>query len=552
MSAVTCRFLAEFEQKSPALVQWSPDGKYLASTHDSRLVIRDASSLKIIPGGVRPCGGSISSLAWSPDSDMVLCTLCEAATILVFSLSRPDWSCKLREGVAGLATAMWAPSCRDIISTSGFGIHLSIWSLEDGRVWQVRQPKEAPGSIAFSADGALLAVATRRDCKDRIALHDASRRGGASGSGGGSSGGGGAWEALAEWQPDTLDLVAIAWSPCGGALCVTDSPLRYAFLVYGLRGEPLARFSAYENALGIGAAAAWSRDGALLALGSHDEVRAVVLSAVSQATVVAIVRKGDVANTAALVRKARCAATAAAAPGITFEDGVPDAPLPPAPTGAAAAKAAAAGGATAVRTLRWCPQSRYLATVCDAAPRVLWVWDAGSGNSDDSGSSGAGGGAPALAAAVLFMRPVLTLAWRPAGGARLAVATGTRRVYLWEPPTERIGGGGGGGMGWLDAPAAAAGGGPFRVVDARWHPAGGSLVMLSKDRMICVRLEEGGFSSDEGEGGGSLRGEQVLELRSRLKKVDLSAIAESGGSDPEGGDENALYSSGDEDLDEAW
>jgi hypothetical protein len=172
---------------------------------------------------------------------------------------------------------------------------------------------------------------------------------------------------------------------------------------------------------------------------------------------------------------AAVAAAAAAVADITFVTSLPDA-LPCEPADAAKPEARAGVG-----LLTWSHDSRYLATRSDVSPAVLWVWDASTLQ---------------LVAAVQFARAVLALRWCPTA-ACLAVATGARRVYLWQPEPH--------GVGWLDAPCSSSSGSSsssmndsvtgepqpvFRVLDVRWHPAGDSLVMLSRDRMIGVRLEQ--------------------------------------------------------------
>jgi hypothetical protein len=208
------------------------------------------------------------------------------------------------------------------------------------------------------------------------------------------------------------------------------------------------------------------------------------LSTASTATSAGGKKQRAVAAPAAVAALAVAAATALAAAAatadITFVTSLPDA-LP-----CEVADAARPEARVGVGLLTWSHDSRYLATRSDVSPAVLWVWDASTLR---------------LVAAVQFARAVLALRWSPAS-AFLAVATGARRVYLWQPEPH--------GVGWLDAPCSSSGssssgsssrsitndsvtGEPqpvFRVLDVRWHPAGDSLVMLSRDRMIGVRLEQ--------------------------------------------------------------
>ena len=47
----------------------------------------------------------------------------------VWSLEKPDWTCKIDEGLAGLAAVRWSPDGRHILSTADFQVCFSLWNL---------------------------------------------------------------------------------------------------------------------------------------------------------------------------------------------------------------------------------------------------------------------------------------------------------------------------------------------------------------------------------------------------------------------------------------
>lgn len=98
-------------------------------------------------------------MAWSPDSDHILCGVYKRATVQVFSVSDSTWTCTIAEGPAGIVTARWAPSGQHILLTSDFQVRLSVWSLVDQKCKYLRGPKHDKAGCAFSPDGTLLAVA---------------------------------------------------------------------------------------------------------------------------------------------------------------------------------------------------------------------------------------------------------------------------------------------------------------------------------------------------------------------------------------------------------
>lgn len=80
------------------------------------------------------------------------------------------------------------------------------------------------------------------------------------------------WAPLAHAEVGTSDLEGLAFAPDGTCLAAWDSPLQYGVVVLALDGSPLARYRAYEDALGV-KCASWAPSGQLLAVGSYDQAR---------------------------------------------------------------------------------------------------------------------------------------------------------------------------------------------------------------------------------------------------------------------------------------
>lgn len=135
---------------------FSPDRKLLASADGYRLVVRAADTLAVVC--LASCLDRIETLAWSPDSDHILCGLFKRATVQVFCVSDPDWACSIAEGPAGVTDARWTPDGRHILLTADFNLRLSVWSLVDQSCQYLKGPKHAAAGLAFSPDGTQLAV----------------------------------------------------------------------------------------------------------------------------------------------------------------------------------------------------------------------------------------------------------------------------------------------------------------------------------------------------------------------------------------------------------
>ena len=73
--------------------------------------------------------------------------------VQVWSVSQPEWHCKVDEGPVGLAFARWAPDGRHVLAAADFQLRITIWSLLDRSVCYIRFPKFAKEGLAFSPDG---------------------------------------------------------------------------------------------------------------------------------------------------------------------------------------------------------------------------------------------------------------------------------------------------------------------------------------------------------------------------------------------------------------
>ncbi|KAF4018491.1 hypothetical protein G4228_009976 [Cervus hanglu yarkandensis] len=212
---------SEVFKLSSLLCKFSPDGKYLASCIQYRLVVRDASTLQILQ--LYTCLDQIQHLEWSADSLFILCALYKRGLVQVWSLEQPEWHCKIDEGSAGLVASCWSPDGRHILNTTEFHLRITVWSLCTKSVSYIKYPKACQQGITFTRDGRYLALAERRDCRDYVSIFVCS-----------------------DWQL-----------------------LRYKVLLYSLDGRLLSAFCAYEWSLGI-KSVAWSPSSQFLAIGSYD------------------------------------------------------------------------------------------------------------------------------------------------------------------------------------------------------------------------------------------------------------------------------------------
>jgi hypothetical protein len=79
---------------------FSPDGRYIATAVEHRLIIREAESLRVVQ--LYACLDRIDIVKWAPNSVYVLCALCTRGLVQVWSVEDSAWSCKIDEGPAGV------------------------------------------------------------------------------------------------------------------------------------------------------------------------------------------------------------------------------------------------------------------------------------------------------------------------------------------------------------------------------------------------------------------------------------------------------------------
>ncbi|XP_038190732.1 WD repeat-containing protein WRAP73 isoform X2 [Arvicola amphibius] len=364
---------------SGLLCRFSPDGKYLASCVQYRLVIRDGKTLQILQ--LYTCLDQIQHIEWSADSLFILCAMYRRGLVQVWSLEQPEWHCKIDEGSAGLVASCWSPDGRHILNTTEFHLRITVWSLCTKSVSYIKYPKACQQGITFTRDGRYLALAERRDCKDYVSIFVCS-----------------------DWQL-----------------------LRYKILLYSLDGRLLSAYCAYEWSLGI-KSVAWSPSSQFLAIGSYDgKVR--LLNHVTWKMITEFGHPATINNPKTVVYKEAEKIPQLGLGHLSF-------PPPRSMAGALStseSKYEISSGPVALQTLKpvadranprmgvgmlaFSSDSYFLATRNDNVPNAVWVWDIQKLK---------------LFVVLEHLSPVRSFQWDPQQP-RLAICTGGSKVYLWSP-----------------------------------------------------------------------------------------------------------------------
>nr|ADN34297.1 WD-repeat protein [Cucumis melo subsp. melo] len=418
-------FTESYKQTGPCC--FSPNARFIAVAVDYRLVVRDTLSFK----------------AWS--------------------LTQPEWTCKIDDGPAGIAYARWSPDSRHILTTSDFQLRLIVWSLVNTACVHVQWPKHTSKGVSFTKDGKFAAVCTRKDCKDYINLISCHT-----------------WEIMGVFAVDTLDLADLEWSPDDSSIVVWDSPLEYKVLIYSPDGRCLFKYQAYESGLGV-KSVSWSPCGQFLAVGSYDQMLRVLnhltwktfaefihVSTVRGPSSTAIFKEVDEPlqlNMSELCLdddsedsteghfRVRYEVTEVPIT-LPFQKPLADKPNPK----------------QGIGLMLWSKDSQYICTRNDSMPTALWIWDIHHLE---------------LAAILVQKDPIRAAAWDPTC-TRLILCTGSPHLYMWTPA----------GAYCVNVPQS-----EFAITDLKWNSDGSCVLLKDKEAFCCAAVpvlpESSDYSSEE-------------------------------------------------------
>uniref|UniRef100_A0A3P8R069 WD repeat containing, antisense to TP73 n=1 Tax=Astatotilapia calliptera TaxID=8154 RepID=A0A3P8R069_ASTCA len=385
---------SEVFKQSNQLCKVSPDGKYLATCVQYRLVVRDVSTLQIMH--LYTCLDQISHMEWSSDSLFILCAMYKRGLVQVWSLEQPDWHCKIDEGSIGLVSSRWSPDGRHILNTTEFHLRITVWSLCTKAVSYIKYPKACQKGIDFSRDGSYMALAERRDCKDFVSIFVCDD-----------------WHLLRHFETETQDLAGLEWSPNGCVLAVWDSCLEYKVLLYSLDGRLLSTYSAYEWSLGV-KSVSWSPSSQFLAIGSYDE-KVRIINHITWKKIAQFQHPATVESTKAVsIESSNQFCLIINSLLLPHLDEICSLPVQvpvvkPDPD--------RANPKIGVSVLAFSSNNHYLATKNDNMASVVWVWNMQM---------------MSLQAVLEQTSAVRCFQWDPCHP-RLALCTGNTKLYLWSP-----------------------------------------------------------------------------------------------------------------------
>ena len=233
------------------------NSSYCVQTEATRVCVVDTQTLSPVTSFLT--GDTASSIEWSRDSVLLLITIASKHRALAFSLSDASFTAKVDESLCALHSAHFSPNGGHIITVTDFHVRMTLWSLSDASVTYIKCPKplRSERAAVFNRRGNMFASVQRVEHKDEATVYQYRHTNNT-------------WECISAFTLATEDVASLVWSGDDEHIAAVDSPLDYNIFIYTCRGDMVARYSAYEGALGI-RTAVWSPSSALLAIASHDE-----------------------------------------------------------------------------------------------------------------------------------------------------------------------------------------------------------------------------------------------------------------------------------------
>lgn len=427
------------------LGKWSPNSQYLAAAAQNRVLVREPSSMRLLQ--VYICLDKVERIEWSPNSRFFLTEASRQGVVQIWSVQDSEWSCRIDEGLAGVSYARWDNSSRRVLVASNFQLYLSIWTLEENATaTQIRYPKYPNRGLAFSRDGAWLAVLRRFDCQDRLSVYDANND-------------------MAQLSDVALsgDSADICWIN-DATIAVWDRPGKSPrCLMYSLSGEQLADLGNYPLMRCLVAApsaqllAVCCLDGCVQLLSS---AKRSMLATLRHELQVAFQEAGD--DEVAILEELDSKHLAGAEgirgyQNISASNGMLHLEERSSTEPAVDSEGLPRQG---IVSASWSPDERYLATKHESYPSVVWVWDLGK---------------LILTAVLKHQSPVRSFCWDPsttarANASRLAITTADPVFFLWTPTT-------------FEVTSC-----PLQLATVRWRSDGRAVLLQDRDKACTCEV----------------------------------------------------------------
>eukprot|EP01080_Neovahlkampfia_damariscottae_P011672 gene11672-4908_t len=362
---------------------FSPDGKYIASILNHRLIIRNVESLQVT--NLFTNCDNIHTIEWSKDSNFLLCTIPARSVVQVWDITDSNWKCHIQEAY-GVVSACFSPSGEYILVSTKYNLRVSVWCLTQEKsraLGYIKNPKNHSRGISFSPNGILLAVAERENGKDSVSIIRIDD-----------------WSPVCNFQVSTIDIADLKWSPNSLYLCISDSVLEYKIQIYSLDGTFIKEYSpSNDNLLGV-KKFTWEPKGKYIAIGSHDS-KIRLMKNKTWKIIAEFYHKSDINQDCFILQEVQNDKT------FKFEYAQISAPIRISKSNNLEKRG--------IGMIEFSHDGKYICSKSDEFPNVLWIWKVEN---------------LTLHSLVINLKPIKKYQWEPYSN-RIVFCSGDRKLYMW-------------------------------------------------------------------------------------------------------------------------
>ena len=255
----------------------SPGGEFIATTHQSHLILRSSLSGDIVQDFQLPeefaakCrfvrwykkykirGQLPANLQHADKPERVL--LANNDTVLIYDANDAQWKAEISGAASDfdcIANVDFGRTPDEVLVFSDFNVKVTVWSLITKRGVEIRDPKSLMYGYDYRVQTGHLAILTRETAHDTVMLLDP-----------------GAYELFGSFDPATADAQGLKWSPDGRWLAIWDAASSgYRVLIYTADGHLFKIYAGGQDAYNVGLglkSLTWSPTAEFLAIGGCNE-----------------------------------------------------------------------------------------------------------------------------------------------------------------------------------------------------------------------------------------------------------------------------------------
>lgn len=371
---------------------FSPNSLYLAAlSSKSSIKIIECSTLQEVRQIT--CAGDISSIEWSPDSELLLVLMQNLNSIQVYFVKQTKQMqnqltasyASLSGGIIDTESVSWSPDSQCVLIYGYQACTLSIWDITHHFIKRLPSPKNSESSVSYSPDTKFIAILTHENGKDILEIIDSQ-----------------SYRRKMSFVLSTLDCRSLQWTSDSRIVYIIDSISHHLLQIVNIQTQDIFDHSAYDGFLGITVARA-SGNSKIIAVGGFDNYIRLLLKNDKKWTVLTeLLHETSFQN--------QQSATIYIENGSQFDLGDP------------AQLKLKDSGEKGIKDLKWAPGDKYLASISSQTPSALFIWN------EETIS---------LAFVIIFLSPIVKFEWSSKEES-LLITTGSGFITLWSPSKDPV------------------------------------------------------------------------------------------------------------------